>query len=85
MKNHTFNDQDLHVSFCVDLTNKIGYPLSIDINSIGHNQPLFWQSWSNNDLLEKSTFLQGPGLPLAMLFPDEHLNSIPKEVLASTP
>lgn len=84
MKNHTFNDQDLHVSFCVDLTEKVGYPLSIYINSIEHNQPLFWQSWNNNDLLEDSTFLQGPGLPLAMLLPDEQLNSIPKEVLAIT-
>ena len=68
-------------SLCVDLSLEIGYPLSIYVNNPGHTQPLFWQSWSNNDLLEDSTFLQAPGLPIAMLLSNEQLNHIPKQAL----
>lgn len=69
-------------SLCVDLSLEIGYPLSIYVNSPEHDQPLFWQSWSNNDLLADSAFLQAPGLPIAMLLSDAQLNHIPKHALA---
>ena len=82
MKNHIGNDHYSNVSFYVDLSNKIGYPLSIHINSFTHEKPLFWQSWSHDDLLESSSFLQGPGLPLAMLLTEAQLNSIPPAAFA---
>ena len=82
MQTCTAKSQDLPASFCVDLSKDMGYPLSIHINSTRHEQPLFWQSWSNNDLLEDSSFLQAPGLPIAMLLPQEQLNCLPQHALA---
>lgn len=82
MQTYTPPYQDSHDCLCVDLSNEMGYPLSIHINSIEHKQPLFWQSWSNDDLLEDSSFLQAPGLPIAMLLSPEQLNNIPQQTLA---
>lgn len=82
MQTYTPPYQDSHDCLCVDLSNEMGYPLSIHINSIEHKQPLFWQSWSNDDLLEDSSFLQAPGLPIAMLLSAEQLNNIPQQTLA---
>lgn len=66
---------------CVDLSHDIGYPLSIYVNTLQHQQPLFWQSWSGDELLEHSTFLQASGLPICMLLPPEQFSSIPSRVL----
>ena len=82
MQTYTPSYQDSHDCLCVDLSNEMGYPLSIHINSIEHKQPLFWQSWSNDDLLVDSSFLQAPGLPIAMLLSPEQLNNIPQQTLA---
>lgn len=75
-------DKDLATSQCLDLSDTMGYPISIHINDVQHQQPLFWQSWSGNHLLEHSAFLQAPGLPLSALLSPQQLRSIPAEVLA---
>lgn len=75
-------DDECPNSHCLDLSNTMGYPMSLNINNLQHQQPLFWQSWSGNDLLEHSAFLQAPGLPLSMLLSPQQLSSIPDRALA---
>lgn len=42
----------------IDLSSDIGYPLRLIINAPYGPKPLFWQSWSNDEQLEESRFLQ---------------------------
>lgn len=67
----------------IDLSAELGYPLRVVVNGLQHPQPLFWQSWGENEMVGESYFLQSPGLALKMLFSNAELNQhIPAQALA---
>lgn len=69
-------------SVFVDLSPIVGYPMGIAINSLVSEQPLYWQSLSDEEVIEQGGFLQSPGMPLGVFFDSSEQSIVPKSILA---
>lgn len=64
----------------LDLSEIVGYPLEIRIHNLSSQTPLWWQSWSNNELLDEGDFLVSPGGDLEAYLSQTDLEMLPDTI-----